>query len=83
MGDRVNLKDSENSPVTVHGREGEPPGLVEVKTLVVKETRTLVHVLWQDGTRETLDAKDTVPYINPDEYDCWYVASSFATRYAG
>ncbi|PSS37603.1 hypothetical protein PHLCEN_2v530 [Hermanssonia centrifuga] len=71
VGDRVNLKDSENSPVTVHGREGEPPGLVEVKTLVVKETRTLVHVLWQDGTRETLDAKDTVPYINPDEYDCW------------
>lgn len=73
VGDRVVLKDQEGVPVSTHGREGEPPGVIPVKTLLVKETRTRVNVLWQDGTRETLDASDTVPYLNPDEYDCWYV----------
>lgn len=33
----------------------------------------MVNVLWQDGTREVIDCKETVPYVNPDEYDCWYV----------
>ena len=57
-----------------HGRpEEKPHGFIEVRTLVVKETRTRVNVLWQDGTREWLDARDTIPYLNPDEYDCWYV----------
>ena len=40
-------------------------------TYVVQETKSSVEVLWQDGTRETLDACNTVPYLNPDEYDCW------------
>ena len=40
-------------------------------TYVVQETKSSVEVLWQDGTRETLDARNTVPYLNPDEYDCW------------
>ena len=70
VGDRVVLK-KEGLPVTTHGRESDPPGVVEVRTLVVTETRTFVNVLWQDGTRETVDARETIPYLNPDEYDCW------------
>ena len=77
VGDRVLLR-SGDGPVSTHGREGDSLGLITVKTLVVKETYTRVNVLWQDGTRETLDAKDTVPYLNPDEYDCWYVMINLA-----
>lgn len=47
--------------------------MLEVRTFVVQETRTTIAVLWQDGTRETLNATETIPYLNPDEYDCWYV----------
>ncbi|KAI0815073.1 hypothetical protein BC629DRAFT_1469034 [Irpex lacteus] len=70
VGDRVVLK-NEVGPSSTHGKEGEGPGIISVDTLVVKETRTRVSVLWQDGTREIVDSKDTVPYLNPDEYDCW------------
>ncbi|KAI0695133.1 hypothetical protein BC835DRAFT_980174 [Cytidiella melzeri] len=70
VGDRVVLKNGEG-PRSTHGKDGEGPGIISVDTLVVKETHTRVNVLWQDGTREILDAKDTVPYLNPDEYDCW------------
>lgn len=69
VGDRVRLKNSRDGPVTRHGRPAD--GGIEVDTLVVQETRTSVDVLWQDGTRETMDVKQTVPYLNPDEYDCW------------
>ncbi len=72
VGDRVVLK-NEVGPSSTHGKEGEGPGIISVDTLVVKETRTRVSVLWQDGTREIVDSKDTVPYLNPDEYDCWLV----------
>lgn len=71
VGDRVVLKDPTTGPISTHGKEGEGPGILTVRTLVVKETRTSVNVLWQDGTRGTLDAKETIPYLNPDEYDCW------------
>ena len=71
VGDRVTLKNADGCPVSTHGRENDGPGIFTVRTLVVKETRTTVNVLWQDGTREALDAKETVPYLNPDEYDCW------------
>ncbi|OBZ79709.1 E2/E3 hybrid ubiquitin-protein ligase UBE2O [Grifola frondosa] len=71
MWDRVILKDQVGLPITRHGREGEPHGTLEVRTLVIQETQTNVDVLWQDGTRETIDAKNSVPYVNPDEYDCW------------
>ena len=43
------------------------------------QTKTTVDVLWQDGTRETIDVKQTVPYLNPDEYDCWCVYISTVT----
>ncbi|KAJ8487538.1 hypothetical protein ONZ51_g4099 [Trametes cubensis] len=70
VGDRVRLKDG-SGPVTTHGRFTESYGAIEVDTLVVQETKTTVDVLWQDGTKETIDVKQTVPYLNPDEYDCW------------
>ncbi|KAK7694784.1 hypothetical protein QCA50_001972 [Cerrena zonata] len=71
VGDRVLLKKREDGPSTVHGREGDSSGTVTVHDLVVTETHTMVNVLWQDGTREVIDCKETVPYVNPDEYDCW------------
>ncbi|KAI0082256.1 hypothetical protein K474DRAFT_1703259 [Panus rudis PR-1116 ss-1] len=70
VGDRVLLKNREG-PVTVHGKEGESTGSVHVQDLVVKETQTTVNILWQDGSHDSLDCKDTIPYMNPDEYDCW------------
>ncbi|KAI0751129.1 hypothetical protein C8Q80DRAFT_1155693 [Daedaleopsis nitida] len=70
VGDRVRLK-NETVPTTRHGRNTESHDMVEVDTLIVQETRTTVEVLWQDGTRDIIDAGETVPYLNPDEYDCW------------
>ncbi|KAI0371562.1 hypothetical protein BV20DRAFT_965322 [Pilatotrama ljubarskyi] len=70
VGDRVKLK-AGGGPVTRHGRSIDNYGMIEVDTLVVQETRTTVDVLWQDGSRERIDAKQSVPYLNPDEYDCW------------
>lgn len=71
VGDRVRLRDAAQAPLTRHGRSTEPHGVIEVDTLIVQETRTTVDILWQDGTHETHDARETVPYLNPDEYDCW------------
>ncbi|KAI0758238.1 hypothetical protein C8Q74DRAFT_307926 [Fomes fomentarius] len=71
VGDRVRLKDRGAVPVTKHGGSSGSQGVIEVETLIVQETRTTVEVLWQDGARGSLDARDTVPYLNPDEYDCW------------
>ena len=73
VGFKVYLKDDAGVPVTRHGQDGEPAGSVEVNALMVKETRTTVNVLWQDGTQETLPSTELIPYLNPDEYDCWYV----------
>ena len=70
-GDRVRLRNGVDVPITRHGRSTENQGIIEVDTLAVVETRTTVEVLWQDGTKESLDARETVPYLNPDEYDCW------------
>ena len=71
VGDRVRVKDPRGTPITKHRRPTEPHGVIEVNTLMVQETRTTIDVLWQDGQRETMDARETVPYLNPDEYDCW------------
>jgi ubiquitin-conjugating enzyme E2 O len=79
VGDKVVLKDASNLPVTTHGMAGDPLGVIVVQALVVKETRTYVDVLWQDGTRETLNAMQLIPYTNPDEADCWYIISSLDT----
>lgn len=69
--DRVRLRNSAGVPVTHHGRAAPNQVIIEVDTLTVIETRTMVEVLWQDGAKEALDARETVPYLNPDEYDCW------------
>jgi ubiquitin-conjugating enzyme E2 O len=72
VGERVELLDTAGLPSTVHGQEsGKQEGRITVQTFTVKETRTTVNVLWQDGTRETITAIDLIPYLNPDESDCW------------
>ena len=71
VGFKVYLRDPVGIPVTRHGQEGEPAGAVIVDALMVKETCTTVKVLWQDGTQETIPATELIPYLNPDEYDCW------------
>ncbi|KAI0257678.1 hypothetical protein BJV78DRAFT_1164298 [Lactifluus subvellereus] len=71
VGDKVILKDASSLPFTRHGKEGEPYGVVEVRVYVVRETQTTVDVLWQDGSKETVLTTKLIPYLNPDEYDCW------------
>ncbi|PPQ62994.1 hypothetical protein CVT24_006100 [Panaeolus cyanescens] len=71
VSDRVHLKDVTGMPVTEHGRPDDPTGVVQVHTFCVTETSTELEVLWQDGERESLRAIDVIPYLNPDEYDCW------------
>ena len=71
IGERVQLKDTEGLPVTKHGREGEAGGVVIVDSYTVTATETEVKVLWQDGSTETLQSVDVIPYLNPDEHDCW------------
>ncbi|KAF8973555.1 hypothetical protein BDZ97DRAFT_1775695 [Flammula alnicola] len=71
VGDRVHLKDAKGLPWTEHGQEGDATGVVQVQTFLVTETVTELDILWQDGTRETLKSVEVIPYLNPDEYDCW------------
>ncbi|KAN0135671.1 ubiquitin-conjugating enzyme3 like-protein [Lactarius tabidus] len=71
VGDKVILKDATNLPSTRHGKEGEPYGVIEVRVYVVRETQTTVDVLWQDGSTEAMLTTKLIPYLNPDEYDCW------------
>ncbi|KAJ7706339.1 hypothetical protein B0H17DRAFT_1036793 [Mycena rosella] len=69
VGDRVTFKDESTVPGTTHGLDSKSK--VVVKTFTVTETQTFVDVLWQDGTKETVRSTDLIPYLNPDEYDCW------------
>ncbi|KAJ7596874.1 hypothetical protein C8J56DRAFT_1041125 [Mycena floridula] len=72
VSDRVRLKNPSGQPVTKHGKLEENGGrLLHVQCFAVKETQTIVQVLWQDGTRETLKSTELIPHLNPDEYDCW------------
>ncbi|KIK70823.1 hypothetical protein GYMLUDRAFT_32884 [Collybiopsis luxurians FD-317 M1] len=71
IGERVQLKNTEGLPSTKHGREGEAGGVVTVDSFNVTATETEVDILWQDGHRETVRSVDVIPYLNPDEYDCW------------
>ncbi|KAJ3783382.1 hypothetical protein GGU10DRAFT_361067 [Lentinula aff. detonsa] len=71
IGEIVQLKDTAGYPLTKHGREGEAGGVVTVNSFNVTATDTEVDVLWQDGHKETLRSVDVIPYMNPDEYDCW------------
>ncbi|KAJ7099617.1 hypothetical protein C8R43DRAFT_1048569 [Mycena crocata] len=69
VGDRVTFKDEFKIPSTTHGLENGTK--VDVKTFSVTESQTFVDVLWQDGTNETIRSTELIPYLNPDEYDCW------------
>ena len=46
---------------------------IDVDALTVVATRSRVEILWQDGTCEWVPSIEVIPYINPDEFDCWYV----------
>ncbi|KAF8898907.1 hypothetical protein BD779DRAFT_1666666 [Infundibulicybe gibba] len=70
VGDRVYLKDCDGLPSTRHGVD-DPNGIISVHAFRVAETRTIVDVLWQDGSRQSIPSVDLIPYLNPDEYDCW------------
>jgi len=49
-----------------------PSGVVEVDALVVRETRTITRILWQDAMISAdVPSVDLIPYANVDEYDCW------------
>jgi ubiquitin-conjugating enzyme E2 O len=72
VGEKVLLKNSDSLPSTTHGQEGDP-GVVVVHTFVVRQTCTDVTVLWQDGVHEMVKSTNLIPYLNPDESDCWWV----------
>jgi ubiquitin-conjugating enzyme E2 O len=71
VGDRVFFKNPVGKPWSTHAQSGEGTNAIIVQTFVVIETETLLDVLWQNGTRERLTSTAVIPYINPDEYDCW------------
>lgn len=71
LGDRVEFKNPTAMPMTQHGQENDQTGVFYVQMFRVKETETTVEVLWQDGSRESLKSTGLIPYLNPDEYDCW------------
>lgn len=71
VGVRVRLKDETGVLVTQHGSNQGEHGLYKVNAYKVVETETEVDVIWQDGVMETLLARDIIPQMNPDEYECW------------
>lgn len=75
VGDRVRLKDTTGVPSTRHSQGGDDADVIIVQTFMVTETETTLDVLWQDGVHETLRSTEVIPYLNPDEYDCWWVRS--------
>ena len=75
VGDRVRLKDATGLPSTRHGQEGDSSDVITVQTFMVTETETTLDILWQDGVQETLRSTEVIPYLNPDEYDCWSVTT--------
>lgn len=54
-----------------HHEDPETHLIIDVDALTVVATRSRVEVLWQDGTRGWVPSIDVIPYINPDEFDCW------------
>ncbi|KAF8634421.1 hypothetical protein AX15_000872 [Amanita polypyramis BW_CC] len=71
VGDRVQFKNPSGKPSSTHGQDGEVISPITVQTFVVTQTETILDVLWQDGTCEALKSTGIIPYLNPDEYDCW------------
>lgn len=71
VGDRVHPKVLTDIPISEHGPAPRVGQGCLVATCLVTETLTEVSVLWQDGTTEVMNSVDLIPYLNPDEYDCW------------
>ncbi|KAF8756072.1 Ubiquitin-conjugating enzyme E2 [Rhizoctonia solani] len=51
---------------------GESGRVLEVETMVVTESRSTAKIMWQDGIIEEVLGTAIIPYLNVDEYDCWY-----------
>lgn len=77
-GDVIELKDPSGLPFTAHGSEDDPTGVLTVQVFRVHTTETTVEILWQNGTKELLNATEIIPHMNSDEHDCWYVFFSLA-----
>lgn len=73
VGDKVMLPDDESIPIVSFETGIEGNSKIDSRTLCVQETRTTAVILWQDGSRETLQSTYLIPYLNVDEYDCWCV----------
>ncbi|KAG9042571.1 hypothetical protein FS837_010684 [Tulasnella sp. UAMH 9824] len=78
VSDRVRFKDASLAEMhgvrnTRHGKVDMPGSeLIESDILVVRETRTIVRILWQNGViTNDIPSTAVIPYANPDEYDCW------------
>ena len=69
----ITLRDHDNAPVSRHLNRITEGDVVEVRHFIVRDRQTWVTVLWQDGTKETKLAKELVPHLHPDEYECWWV----------
>ena len=54
-----------------HYEDPDTPLSIDVEALTVVATRSRVEILWQDGTRGWVPSIEVIPYINPDEFDCW------------
>lgn len=67
----VTIKNHSNTPVSRHLNRITEGDVIEVRHFIVRDRQTQVTVLWQDGTKETMPAKELVPHLHPDEYDCW------------
>lgn len=70
IGEIITLNNHGNAPVSRHPNK-ITRDVIEVRHFVVRDRQTHVTVLWQDGTKETKLARDLVPHLHPDEYECW------------
>ena len=71
VGDRLLLETPPENVFTTHGPSGQGMNATRVETFVICETETVLDLLWQDCSRERVRSTDVIPYMNPDEYDCW------------
>jgi ubiquitin-conjugating enzyme E2 O len=69
----ITLKHHADAPVSRHLNQITEGDVIEVRHFIVRDRQTRVTVLWQDGTKETKLARELVPHLHPDEYECWCV----------
>lgn len=69
----ITLRDHGNAPVSRHFNKINEGDAIEVRHFIVRDRQTQVTVLWQDGAKETKPARELVPHLHPDEYECWSV----------